>query len=204
MAVDVSAGHLYWTNMGNPKANDGSVFRADIDGSNMTKIIAPGGIFTPKQLQSMNPTASSTGRPRRHARDARQSRRLARSRRSSIQARATLVPEQDQQKWCVGVAIDADGGKLYWTQKGGDNAGEGRILRTNLEMPKGQTPANRSDIELLYEKLPEPIDLDLDPREPAALLDRPGRPAARQHGEPRTAWRRRRAGGRRPRSSFPT
>ncbi len=29
-------------------------------------------------------------------------------------------------------------------------------------MPKGQTPANRSDIELLYDKLPEPIDLDLD------------------------------------------
>ena len=53
-------------------------------------------------------------------------------------------------------------GKLYWTQKGSDNAGEGRIFRANLEIPKGQTPANRKDIELLYENLPEPIDLDLD------------------------------------------
>jgi hypothetical protein len=62
----------------------------------------------------------------------------------------------------VGVAVDADAGKLYWTQKGGDNAGEGRIQRANLDIPKGQTPTNRTDIELLYDKLPEPIDLDLD------------------------------------------
>ena len=28
---------------------------------------------------------------------------------------------------------------------------------------KGETPANRRDIELLYDNLPEPIDLDIDP-----------------------------------------
>jgi hypothetical protein len=55
-----------------------------------------------------------------------------------------------------------DGGKFYWTQKGNDNAGEGRIFRANLEIPKGQTPASRQDIEVLYDNLPEPIDLDLD------------------------------------------
>jgi hypothetical protein len=37
-----------------------------------------------------------------------------------------------------------------------------RILRANLDIPRGQTPTNRADIELLYNKLPEPIDLDLD------------------------------------------
>jgi hypothetical protein len=63
----------------------------------------------------------------------------------------------------VGIAVDNEGGKFYWTQKGGDNAGEGRIFRANLEMPAGQTPSNRQDIELLYDGLPEPIDLDLDP-----------------------------------------
>ena len=52
--------------------------------------------------------------------------------------------------------------KFYWTQKGPDNAGQGRIFRANLEIPKGQTPANRQDIEVLYDNLPEPIDLDLD------------------------------------------
>ena len=33
IAVDVEAGHIYWTNMGSiPSANDGSIERADIDG----------------------------------------------------------------------------------------------------------------------------------------------------------------------------
>jgi len=71
-------------------------------------------------------------------------------------------PGKDIRKWCVGIALDIDGGKLYWTQKGPDNAGDGRIFRANLEIPKGQSPANRRDIELLYEGLPEPIDLELD------------------------------------------
>ena len=42
----------------------------------------------------------------------------------------------------------------------------------NLEIPKGQSPANRSDIEVLFEELPEPIDLDLDLNNRADLLDR--------------------------------
>jgi hypothetical protein len=71
-------------------------------------------------------------------------------------------PGADPTKWCVGIAVDADAGKLYWSQKGDDNAGEGRILRANLDIPRGQTPTDRADIELLYDKLPEPIDLDLD------------------------------------------
>ena len=70
---------------------------------------------------------------------------------------------RDARNWCVGIALDMEGGKVYWTQKGSDNAGEGRIFRANLEIPKGQTPANRKDIELLFDNLPEPIDLDLDP-----------------------------------------
>ncbi len=71
-------------------------------------------------------------------------------------------PGADPKKWCVGVAVDIDAGKFYWTQKGGDNAGDGSILRANIEMPEGQTPADRNDIEQIYDQLPEPIDLDLD------------------------------------------
>src|ERR1700726_3217098 len=51
IVVDVAAGYIYWTNMGNPNSNDGSIERADIDGTNLTNIIPPGGTFTPKQLQ---------------------------------------------------------------------------------------------------------------------------------------------------------
>src|SRR6267142_3097116 len=51
IVVDTAAGHLYWTNMGNPTANDGSIERADFDGKNVIHIVSPGGTFTPKQLQ---------------------------------------------------------------------------------------------------------------------------------------------------------
>ena len=94
-------------------------------------------------------------------------------------------PGPDATKWCVGVAIDVDGGKVYWTQKGPDNAGRGRIFRAGIEIPTGQTAPNRADIEVLYDGLPEPIDLDLDLEQPRHVLDRSGRSAARQHGESR-------------------
>src|SRR6202045_3084869 len=51
IAVDVEAGHIYWTNMGVPNRNDGSIERADLDGQNRTTIVPQGGTFTPKQLK---------------------------------------------------------------------------------------------------------------------------------------------------------
>ena len=50
IVVDVEAGHIYWTNMGVPSKNDGSIERADLDGQNRVTIIGEGKTFTPKQL----------------------------------------------------------------------------------------------------------------------------------------------------------
>jgi DNA-binding beta-propeller fold protein YncE len=162
LVVDSTAGHMYWTNMGNPKANDGCILRSDLDGKNMTTIVAPGGTFTPKQLQLEKKTGKLYWCDREGMRVMR-----ANLDGSNIE---TLVdtsegdprPGPDARKWCVGIAVDAAGGKFYWTQKGDDNAGQGRIFRANIELPRGRTPANRQDIELLYDNLPEPIDLELD------------------------------------------
>src|SRR6476661_5298395 len=51
IAVDAAAGHVYWTNMGVPRLDDGSVERADLDGRKRTTIVPQGGTFTPKQIQ---------------------------------------------------------------------------------------------------------------------------------------------------------
>jgi len=162
LVADVAAGHLYWTNMGNPKANDGSIFRSDLDGQNMTTIIAPGDTFTPKQLQIDKPNGKLYWCDREGMRVMRANLDGSKIETLVDTSQGAPRPGADPAKWCVGVAIDVDAGKLYWTQKGGDNAGEGRILRTNLDIPRGQTPTHRTDIELLYDQLPEPIDLDLD------------------------------------------
>src|SRR5947208_2248836 len=50
VVVDLEAGHIYWTNMGVPNKNDGSIERADLDGQNRVTIIGEGKTFTPKQL----------------------------------------------------------------------------------------------------------------------------------------------------------
>src|SRR5277367_3920021 len=165
LAVDVAAGHLFWTNMGNPKANDGTIFRSDLDGRNMTTIIAPGGTFTPKQLQIDKPNGKLYWCDREGMRVMR-----ANLDGSGIE---TLIdtsqgdprPGVDATKWCVGIAVDVQKGKFYWTQKGGDNAGQGSVLRAGITLPQGQTAADRRDIELLYDGLPEPIDLDIEPED---------------------------------------
>jgi hypothetical protein len=51
---------------------------------------------------------------------------------------------RDATKWCVGITIDPKRGQIYWTQKGPDNAGLGRILRAGIELPKGED-ANWTD-----------------------------------------------------------
>jgi DNA-binding beta-propeller fold protein YncE len=50
IVVDAKAGHIYWTNMGIPSLNDGSVERADIDGKNRKTIVAQGHTHSPKQI----------------------------------------------------------------------------------------------------------------------------------------------------------
>ena len=148
--------------MGSLKVNDGSIDRADLDGSNITSIVPTGGTFTPKQLQLDKKNGKLYWCDREGMRVMRCNLDGSKIETLVDTSQGDPRPGPDATKWCVGIALDLDGGKLYWTQKGSDNAGQGRIFRANLEIPKGQTPANRKDIELLYENLPEPIDLDLD------------------------------------------
>lgn len=62
----------------------------------------------------------------------------------------------------MGVAVDPVAGHLYWTQKGPSDAGLGKILRAGIDLPAGESAAERGDIEVLFDGLPEPIDLELD------------------------------------------
>ena len=162
IVVDTAAGHLYWTNMGNPSADDGSIERANLDGSNVTHIVPPGATFTPKQLQLDEKNRKLYWCDREGMRVMRANLDGSNIKTLVDTSEGDVRPGKEIRKWCVGIVLDVKAGKFYWTQKGSDNAGDGRIFRANLEIPKGQSAANRKDIELLYEGLPEPIDLELD------------------------------------------
>jgi sugar lactone lactonase YvrE len=161
LVVDPDAGHIYWTNMGIPNANDGSVMRADLDGANITTIVPNGGTHTPKQLQLDKKNGKLYWSDREGMRVMRANLDGEKLETLVDTSQGDLRPGSDATKWCVGIALDVDRGQLYWTQKGPDNAGLGRIFRAGID-PKGQDPTNRKDIELLYDRLPEPIDLDFD------------------------------------------
>jgi DNA-binding beta-propeller fold protein YncE len=163
LALDVEARHIYWTNMGNPQRNDGSIMRSDLDGNNLATIVAPGGTFTPKQLQLQKKSGKLYWSDREGMRVMRANLDGSELETLVDTSQGDSRPGSDPRKWCVGIAVDADFGKLYWTQKGGDDAGVGRIFRANIDLPQGQTAGNRRDIELLYDNLPEPIDLEFDP-----------------------------------------
>jgi hypothetical protein len=163
IAVDISAGHIYWTNMGVPNLNDGSIERADIDGKNRRVIVARGATFTPKQIHLDKTNGKFCWCDR-------EGMRVMRANLDGSQIE-TLVEaghgdseRRDETRWCVGITIDPQRKQIYWSQKGPTKGNYGRLFRAGLELARGETAANRSDIEVLFDHLPEPIDLELDLR----------------------------------------
>jgi hypothetical protein len=162
VVVDVEAGHIYWTNMGNPIKNDGSIERADLDGQNRKKIVPEGGTFTPKQLHLEKKAGKLYWCDREGMRVMRGNLDGSNIETLVDSSKGDARPGTDETKVCVGITVDLDRGQIYWTQKGPANAGKGRIFRAKIDIPKGETAANRTDIETLFDGLPEPIDLELD------------------------------------------
>src|SRR5438067_3992604 len=125
VVVDLEAGHIYWTNMGVPNKNDGSIERADLDGKNRVTIISEGRTFTPKQLHLEKKGGKLYWCDREGMRVMR-----ANVDGSNIE---TLVdtsngdarPGADLTKWRVGITADPDRRKSFGTQKGPDHEGQG-------------------------------------------------------------------------------
>jgi hypothetical protein len=161
IVVDVEAGHIYWTNMGIPNLDDGSIERSDLDGKNRKVIVPVGKTHTPKQIILEKKSGKLYWCDREGMRVMRCNLDGSSIETIVVSGRGE-VDSRDATKWCVGLTIDLKRGHIYWSQKGPDNAGLGSIFRANLEIPAGQAAADRSDIEVFFDGLPEPIDLELD------------------------------------------
>jgi hypothetical protein len=167
IAIDPVNRHIYWTNMGEERTgehfyeNDGSIERADFDGSNRKMIIPKGGTVTPKQMQ-LDLTNGFIYWCDREGMRVMRAKLDGSDITTLIQTGHGVEDRKDETRHCVGIAIDAENGYFYWTQKGPANGGKGRIFRAPLNFPPGANPAQRKDIELLWDNLPEPIDLEID------------------------------------------
>jgi DNA-binding beta-propeller fold protein YncE len=151
VAVDVEGGKVYWTNMGSLLgAGGGSLQRANLDGSEVETIVPAGMPRTPKQMQLDLVNKKLYFCDREGAKVWR-----AELDGSNLEA---IVSEHGFQQ-LVGVALDVAAGKFYFSDRNGR-----KILRANIEMPSGETGANRTDIEELFVfgAGAMPIDLDVD------------------------------------------
>jgi hypothetical protein len=161
VAVDVAGGYVYWTLMGSPSANDGAIMRANLDGTNLRTLVPAGGTWTPKQMKLDLAGGQMYWSDREGMRVMR-----ANLDGSNVEALVTTgqtdADRMDASRWCVGIALDVAGGYVYWSQKGPTDGYVGSLRRALLAIPAGQTSVNRTDVEVLYDRLPEPVDIDID------------------------------------------
>lgn len=111
---------LYWTCMGIPGAQDGSVQSCNLEGTDLKQVVPTGTTLnTPKQLvlDSVNRKIYLCDREGlkiiRCGLDGSQIEDLVITGDTSVD-----VQKMDQMRWCVGLALDWDERKMYWTQKG--------------------------------------------------------------------------------------
>ncbi|KAJ5375284.1 Dehydrogenase multihelical [Penicillium concentricum] len=162
--VSLATQRVFWSNMGRSTAGcDGSVWSADLEGGDVTCLIPVGQVHTPKQLAVVESRKQIYFCDREgisvHRCDYDGSNHVILVQRQVVPGSSLL---EQMTLWCVGVAVDAERGLLYWTQKGPCKAGLGQIFCAGLDIPAGETAENRTDIRRLWNNLPEPIDIELD------------------------------------------
>ena len=163
----VDSGELFWTTMGTPEVlgagevgldfsrPNGGVHAARLDGGGRRDVVPAGAITTPKQI-------TTDGAGRLYWSD-REGCRVSSAPAAGGHPTDLIVNTRDH-SWtqeAVGVAVDRTRGHLYWTQKGPTKGGKGRIFRAGLALLDGEVATRRSDVEVLWDALPEPIDLVL-------------------------------------------
>ncbi|KAI9933196.1 hypothetical protein ASPWEDRAFT_743804 [Aspergillus wentii DTO 134E9] len=151
LAVDKASGRMFWTCMGVPGKNDGAVYSANLDGSSIETLVAPGVINTPKQL-ALDAVAKKVYFADREG---------ARIYRCSFDGSNLEVlidnSTDDVLNWCVGIAVAPTLGLFFWTQKGPSKGGKGRIFGAPIA-----GNGKRQEIKCVLSDLPEPIDLEVD------------------------------------------
>ncbi|CCC05422.1 unnamed protein product [Sordaria macrospora k-hell] len=161
--VDHFADRMYWTNMGaNVNTRDGSLMSSRLDGSDKKVLLSDGVLTTPKQLVLVKDAEKGTEKLYFCDREGCSVHRCnvdGSEHEVLVQNPGSAIDVND---WCIGITVDLKNRKFYWTQKGPSKFNLGRIFRANIDFLPGETASNRSDIEVVFEKLPEPIDLEIE------------------------------------------
>lgn len=163
ISLDPHSDRLFWTNMGIPGKNDGSVLAFDRKTGILKTIVPEGTINTPKQL-ALDTTSEKVYFCDREGLSVYRCNFDGGQLEKIVQAANPddLEKAADARNWCVGITVAPKLGKFYWTQKGPSKGGQGRIFCANIALPEGESGISRTDTECIISGLPEPIDLEID------------------------------------------
>ena len=158
-------GRIYWTQMGRPGFNDGLVQSAKLDGSDIRTLYDFGEIHTPNQI-IFDPIAQKLYVADKDGMRIHQSNTDGTEKEVMVELGDWTEETQikDESLHCVGVALDCVHSLIYWVQKVPGSNDKGRIFRAGINLPAGESAESRQDVQLLFDKIPLPIDLAIDPR----------------------------------------
>ena len=159
LTIDSASRRMFWTCMGSLGKHDGAIYSANLDGSNIETVLAPGAVHTPKQLNldEANQMVYFCDREGQGVFRC----KYDGSRLQKIVDNGQPGAESDVMGWCVGIALSPSLNKFFWTQKGPSKGGMGRIFSASL--PSTDSPDVKiTNVQCLLDNLPEPIDLEFD------------------------------------------
>ena len=131
-------GHIYWTNMGRPREDDGRIERVDLDGGNLTTIVPAGGTFTPKQLKL-------DAEHRKLYWSDREGMRIMRANldgsniETLVETARGDAARRDARNWCVGIALDVPAGRSTGRRRAETMPDSGASAARASRFPKART-----------------------------------------------------------------
>jgi len=150
--VDVSAGKMYWTDMGPGGAadksvadKDGRIMRADLDGRNIETLVHKGITTTPKQLTLDVAGGKVYWCDRGDVGDKNVDPKIMRANLDGSEVEILVSTDLMSP---VGIALDLANGKVYFTDRYANN-----IKRANLD---------GTDVEIVVKDTEYPVDLAID------------------------------------------
>lgn len=153
---------LYWTNMGaDYDAWDGYIQHCNLDGKDRGITVKVGETHTPKQIQLDHRTNYLYWCDREGMKIERCHIETGKVE-FLLDTHEMYLDEDKKNRHCVGIALDIQNNRIFWTMKGPPKGGTGRLLCAPFDFKDKQAVIDPSQINVVYDHLPEPIDLEID------------------------------------------
>lgn len=162
VVYDSASQRLYWTNMGRDyDVKDGHIRYGSLNGEESGYTVSVGNTHTPKQLAMDADSRYLYWCDREGMRIERC--QIATGKVEVLLDSSKLFPsEVRESRYCIGIALDQKNNRIFWTMKGPSKGGQGRLLSAPFDYRAANAAINLEEINVVFDQLPEPIDLAID------------------------------------------